>query len=115
MIHDPMLGRPQLAATGGGAAQRQGGALCADETGPVGVGPQQQELGADTINLAHLPIDTPRPAGVRPGVVLNPSTPLEAVSWVLADVDFVLSPSDMACSFIHFAPDRPGATITNRL
>jgi len=28
--------------------------------------------------------------GVRPGVVLNPSTPLENVDWILQDVEFVL-------------------------
>jgi len=28
--------------------------------------------------------------GARPGVVLNPSTPLETIRWVLADVAFVL-------------------------
>jgi len=31
-----------------------------------------------------------RESGARPGVVLNPSTPLEIILWVLADVDFVL-------------------------
>lgn len=31
-----------------------------------------------------------REAGARPGVVLNPSTPLEALAWVLTDVEFVL-------------------------
>lgn len=31
-----------------------------------------------------------REAGARPGVVLNPSTPIEALAWVLADVEFVL-------------------------
>ena len=28
--------------------------------------------------------------GARPGVVLNPSTPLDTIAWVLADVEFVL-------------------------
>jgi len=28
--------------------------------------------------------------GVKPGVVLNPATPLSAIEWVLEDVDFVL-------------------------
>lgn len=31
-----------------------------------------------------------REAGCQPGVVLNPSTPLSAIEWVLEDVDFVL-------------------------
>jgi len=28
--------------------------------------------------------------GIKPGVVLNPATPLSAIEWVLEDVDFVL-------------------------
>jgi ribulose-phosphate 3-epimerase len=31
-----------------------------------------------------------REAGARPGVVLNPSTPLGAIGWVLEYVDFIL-------------------------
>jgi len=31
-----------------------------------------------------------REAGARPGAVLNPSTPLDAIDWVLAYIDFVL-------------------------
>jgi len=31
-----------------------------------------------------------RETGARPGVVLNPSTPLDTILWVLADVEFVL-------------------------
>ena len=31
-----------------------------------------------------------RECGCRPGVVLNPSTPVSAVDWVLEDVDFVI-------------------------
>jgi ribulose-phosphate 3-epimerase len=31
-----------------------------------------------------------RETGARPGVVLNPSTPLDTIFWVLADVEFVL-------------------------
>ena len=31
-----------------------------------------------------------RETGARPGVVLNPSTPLDTIAWVLADVEFVL-------------------------
>jgi len=31
-----------------------------------------------------------RETGARPGVVLNPSTPLDAIAWVLGDVEFVL-------------------------
>ena len=31
-----------------------------------------------------------REKGARPGVVLNPSTPLQTIEWVLEDVDYVL-------------------------
>src|SRR3989339_1444442 len=31
-----------------------------------------------------------RETGARPGVVLNPSTPPDAIAWVLGDVEFVL-------------------------
>jgi ribulose-phosphate 3-epimerase len=31
-----------------------------------------------------------RECGVRPGVVLNPSTPTQSLDWILADVDYVL-------------------------
>src|SRR5512135_1924757 len=36
----------------------------------------------------HRTIQAIRAAGARAGVVLNPSTPLEAVEWVLGDVSF---------------------------
>jgi len=38
----------------------------------------------------HRSVQLIREAGVRPGVVLNPATPLATIEWVLADVDFVL-------------------------
>ena len=31
-----------------------------------------------------------RECGARPGVVLNPSTPVQALEWIVEDVDFVL-------------------------
>ena len=31
-----------------------------------------------------------RECGARPGVVLNPATPLESLAWVLEDVDFIM-------------------------
>ena len=31
-----------------------------------------------------------RECGARPGVVLNPSTPIQALEWIIEDVDFVL-------------------------
>lgn len=38
----------------------------------------------------HRSIHMIRDLGARPGVVLNPSTPLDAIDWILEDVDFVL-------------------------
>ena len=38
----------------------------------------------------HRTIEMITAAGVRPGVVLNPSTSLDTIEWVLEDVDFVL-------------------------
>ncbi|CAB5093889.1 Ribulose-phosphate 3-epimerase (EC [Olavius algarvensis associated proteobacterium Delta 3] len=38
----------------------------------------------------HRTIHMIRDLGARPGVVLNPSTPLDAIDWILEDVDFVL-------------------------
>jgi len=42
-----------------------------------------------TIHLQRL-LTQIREAGKRPGVVLNPSTPVETIEWVLDDVDLVL-------------------------
>ncbi len=38
----------------------------------------------------HRSVQLIREAGIRPGVALNPATPLATIEWVLADVDFVL-------------------------
>jgi len=38
----------------------------------------------------HRTLHMIRDLGARPGVVLNPATPLQAIDWVLEDVDFVL-------------------------
>jgi ribulose-phosphate 3-epimerase len=53
--------------------------------------------GADLITVQvetcvhlHRSVQLIREAGVRPGVALNPATPLATIEWVLADVDFVL-------------------------
>lgn len=55
------------------------------------------EAGADWISVhaeacthLHRTIDLIRKSGARPGVALNPATSLEAVEWVLEDLDFVL-------------------------
>ncbi len=59
--------------------------------------PEFAKAGADLISVhaeacphLHRTIDLIRNCGCRPGVVLNPASPVEAVKWVLADVDFVL-------------------------
>ena len=59
--------------------------------------PAFAEAGADCISVQveaciHLnrTLHQIREAGARPGVVLNPSTGLETVKWVLDSVDFVL-------------------------
>jgi len=59
--------------------------------------PAFAEAGADCISVQveaciHLnrTLHQIREAGARPGVVLNPSTDLESVKWVLDAVDFIL-------------------------
>jgi ribulose-phosphate 3-epimerase len=56
-----------------------------------------REAGADIISVhpeagPHLDrtIRRVRELGAKAGVVLNPSTPLEAIEWVLGDIDLVL-------------------------
>lgn len=38
----------------------------------------------------HRTVQMIRESGVRPGVVLNPTTPLSSIEWILEDVDFVM-------------------------
>jgi ribulose-phosphate 3-epimerase len=44
----------------------------------------------ETCPHLHRTIQMIREGGVRPGVVLNPATPLSAVEWILDDVDVVM-------------------------
>jgi ribulose-phosphate 3-epimerase len=44
----------------------------------------------ETCNHLHRTVQQIRDAGARPGVVLNPATPLEALSWILEYADLVL-------------------------
>ncbi|BBO87457.1 ribulose-phosphate 3-epimerase [Desulfosarcina ovata] len=53
--------------------------------------------GADTIAVhqeacthLHRTIQLIREKGVRPGVALNPATPVESLKWILTDLDFVV-------------------------
>src|SRR5690349_1561458 len=55
------------------------------------------KAGADVVSVhaevsphLHRTLQAIRAAGARPAVALNPSTPLSAVEWVLADCDMVL-------------------------
>ena len=43
-------------------------------------------------SCAHLnrSVQAIRECGARPGVVLNPSTPLQALEWIIKDIDYVL-------------------------
>jgi ribulose-phosphate 3-epimerase len=59
--------------------------------------PQFVESGADYVSVQvetcphlHRTVQLIRDAGARAGIVLNPSTSLSTVDWVLADVDYVL-------------------------
>lgn len=45
---------------------------------------------AETCAHLHRTIDLIRKSGARPGVVLNPATPVSALEWVLEELDFVL-------------------------
>ncbi|GAB6096402.1 ribulose-phosphate 3-epimerase [Desulfatiferula olefinivorans] len=64
---------------------------------PDGLIPDFVTAGADLISVhaeacTHLnrTIHLIRDLGARPGVALNPATPLSAIEWVLEDLDFVL-------------------------
>jgi ribulose-phosphate 3-epimerase len=79
--------------------------------------PQFANDGADLISVhveacIHLnrTIDLIKSCGCRPGVVLNPGTPLSTIEWVLEYVDFVLlmsvNPGFGGQSFISNSLDR---------
>ncbi|MBC2732954.1 MAG: ribulose-phosphate 3-epimerase [Desulfobacteraceae bacterium] len=55
------------------------------------------EAGADLVAVQvetcphlHRTVQLIRECGARPGVVLNPTTPLTAIEWILEDVEFVM-------------------------
>jgi ribulose-phosphate 3-epimerase len=74
--------------------------------------PAYAHAGADLIGVhveacphLHRTLHQIRELGKRPSVVLNPATPLEAIEWVLADVDQVLIMSvDPGFGGQHFIP-----------
>lgn len=45
---------------------------------------------AESTEHLHRAVQNIKACGARPGVVLNPATPVEAIKYVLPDVDFVL-------------------------
>jgi ribulose-phosphate 3-epimerase len=51
-----------------------------------------------------------RECGARPGVVLNPSTPVQVLEWIIADVDYVLimsvNPGFGGQAFIYNSLDK---------
>ena len=56
----------------------------------VGAGATTLSVHAEVSPHLHRTLQAIRAAGARPSVALNPSTPLSAVEWVLADCDMVL-------------------------
>jgi len=44
----------------------------------------------ETCMHLHRTVQLIRECGARPGVVLNPTTPLTSIDWILEDVDFVM-------------------------
>jgi len=81
-------------------------------TQPDLIAPQMIEAGSNRVaihpevgghlqrSLSHL-----RELGAQPGVAINPATPLEAIQWVLDDVDYVLVMSvNPGYSGQHFIP-----------
>ena len=65
---------------------------------------------AETCHHLHRTIQLIRSLGVKPGVALNPATPLSAVEWILKELDFVLimsvNPGFGGQSFISNALDK---------
>lgn len=44
----------------------------------------------ETCRHLHRTVHQIRESGAHPGVVMNPATPLAAISWILSEVDYVL-------------------------
>jgi ribulose-phosphate 3-epimerase len=55
-----------------------------------GAGADIVTLHAEATRHLHRAVQRVKACGSRPGVVLNPATPVDAVKYVLPDVDFVL-------------------------
>src|SRR5262249_35141075 len=86
--------RPRSRRPLGGPATRETPLMIEDAERWVGAA---AHAGADLIGVhveacphLHRTLHQIRELGKRPCVVLNPATPLEAIEWVLGDVDQVL-------------------------
>ncbi|MFP4159429.1 MAG: ribulose-phosphate 3-epimerase [Desulfobacterales bacterium] len=79
--------------------------------------PAFAEAGAEFISVhtetcphLHRTVELIRSSGCRPGVVVNPATPLSVLDWILEDIDFVLlmgvNPGFGGQSFIRSTLDK---------
>ncbi|MFW6333949.1 MAG: ribulose-phosphate 3-epimerase [Desulfosalsimonas sp.] len=64
----------------------------------------------ETCPHLHRTVELIRSSGCRPGVVVNPATPLSVLDWILEDIDFVLlmgvNPGFGGQSFIRSTLDK---------
>ena len=56
----------------------------------VGAGADLVAVQVETCQHLHRTVQLIRECGARPGVVLNPTTPLSSIEWILEDVEFVM-------------------------
>ena len=78
--------------------------------------PEFVEAGADLVAVQvetcphlHRTVQLIRECGARPGVVLNPTTPLTTIEWILEDVEFVMLMSvNPGFGGQQFIPVNPG-------
>jgi len=56
----------------------------------VGAGADLVAVHVETCVHLHRTVQVIRECGARPGVVLNPATPLATIEWILPDVEFVM-------------------------
>jgi len=68
---------------------------------------------AEAVNHLQRTLDGIRKRGAKAGVALNPATPLDAVRWVISDLDFMLimsvNPGFEAQSFIPASKEKIAA------
>jgi ribulose-phosphate 3-epimerase len=56
----------------------------------AGAGATHISVHVETCVHLHRSVQLIRECGAKPGVVLNPSTPLQSLDWILEDIDYVL-------------------------